>query len=91
MEAVRILTSSGTSTTWILFCPGCRELHPLETPRWSFNGDVARPTFHPSLVVRPNGHDRCHSWIRDGQIQFLADSHHDLAGMTVALPDVRSA
>jgi hypothetical protein len=27
----------------------------------------------------------CHSFVRDGQIQFLADSTHALAGKTVAL------
>ena len=27
----------------------------------------------------------CHSFVRDGQIQFLSDSTHELAGQTVAL------
>ena len=29
----------------------------------------------------------CHSFVRDGQIQFLGDSTHALAGHTVPLPD----
>lgn len=29
----------------------------------------------------------CHSYIRDGQIQFLSDCNHALAGQTVDLPD----
>ena len=29
----------------------------------------------------------CHSFVRDGKIQFLADCTHALAGQTVALPD----
>jgi hypothetical protein len=29
--------------------------------------------------------DICHSFVRDGQIQFLADCKHALAGQTVAL------
>lgn len=29
---------------------------------------------------------RCHSFVRDGRIQFLADSTHALAGKTVDLP-----
>lgn len=29
----------------------------------------------------------CHSYIRDGQIQFLGDCTHDLAGKTVPLPE----
>lgn len=30
---------------------------------------------------------RCHSFIREGKIQFLADCSHALAGKTVDLPD----
>lgn len=30
---------------------------------------------------------RCHSFVRDGFIQFLGDSTHALAGQTVRLPD----
>lgn len=30
---------------------------------------------------------RCHSYVTDGQIEFLADSSHELAGKTVPLPD----
>lgn len=30
---------------------------------------------------------RCHSYVRDGQIQFLGDSSHALSGKTVPLPD----
>lgn len=29
---------------------------------------------------------RCHSFVADGRIQFLADSTHSLAGQTVDLP-----
>lgn len=29
----------------------------------------------------------CHSFVRDGQIQFLGDCTHALAGQTVPLPD----
>ncbi|MBM3603622.1 MAG: ammonia monooxygenase [Alphaproteobacteria bacterium] len=30
----------------------------------------------------------CHSFVRDGQIQFLNDCTHQLAGQTVPLPDL---
>ena len=30
---------------------------------------------------------RCHSYVTDGQIQFLPDSTHELAGQTVELPE----
>ena len=29
----------------------------------------------------------CHSFVRDGQIEFLGDCTHELAGKTVQLPD----
>jgi hypothetical protein len=29
----------------------------------------------------------CHSFVTDGQIQFLSDCTHELAGQTVPLPD----
>jgi len=68
--------------------------------RWDWNGDPARPTFSPSLLVRtgravtPTALEWeegdpplvCHSFIRDGRIQFLEDSAHHLAGQTVDLP-----
>jgi hypothetical protein len=31
--------------------------------------------------------ERCHSFVTDGQIQFLDDCTHELAGQTVPLPD----
>jgi Zn finger protein HypA/HybF involved in hydrogenase expression len=39
---------------WRFFCPGCQEYH-TPTEGWSFNGDVERPTFTPSILVR-SGH-----------------------------------
>lgn len=30
----------------------------------------------------------CHSYVRDGRIQFLPDSTHALAGQTVDLPEI---
>ena len=32
----------------------------------------------------------CHSFVRDGRIQFLGDSTHALAGQTVDIPDWES-
>lgn len=67
------------------FCPGCRYDHSFDG-RWTFNGDMVRPTFKPSLLV--NKHDpkaRCHSYVKDGNIQFLDDCHHELRGKTVPL------
>ena len=74
---------------WVFDCPGCHYSHPFDK-RWTFNGDVEKPTFSPSLLVygSPPHTPRCHSFVRNGEIQFLSDSTHALAGKTVPLPDV---
>jgi hypothetical protein len=74
----------------IFFCPGCQCAHTVWTGpgQWSFNGDFERPTFSPSILVRGGrkGSDfTCHSFVRDGQIEFCGDSHHALKGRTVPL------
>lgn len=57
-----------------------------------YNGRPAAPTFEPSIRVfepaGPGGPERtiCHSFVRSGQIQFLSDCEHELAGQTVPLP-----
>jgi hypothetical protein len=80
-------------------CPGCGCLHGLHTVNpndnsamWTFNGDLDKPTFSPSLLVRfpygdPPVENRCHSFIRDGHIQFLGDCTHSLKNQTVELPE----
>lgn len=76
--------------SWAFFCPGCREMHRFG-PRWSFDGDVARPTVSPSILVDGFINEapvRCHSFIRGGRIEFLSDCAHKLAGQTVELPEV---
>jgi hypothetical protein len=70
---------------------------------WTFNGDYDRPTFSPSILVRwfepsddpaefdDTAEDKqlvCHSFVRDGQIEFLTDCTHALAGKTVPLGPV---
>lgn len=60
-------------------------------PHWGWNGSLEKPTFIPSLLMRssrPNGEHVCHSFIRDGRIQFLADCTHALKGQTVDLPEI---
>jgi hypothetical protein len=69
----------------------------LETsPHWSFNGDLAKPVFGPSILSRydtPEKKHVCHSFVgcngaAPGQIIFLGDCTHALAGQTVELPDL---
>lgn len=80
------------------WCPGCDGVHQVGVgdgpgPRWGFNGDGDAPTFTPSVFVNAPGpyHNpavpACHSFVTNGQIQFLSDCTHALAGRTVYLPD----
>lgn len=65
---------------------------------WSFNGDLDNPVFGPSLRCESGRAGKtpnhiCHSFIGcngalPGQIIYLSDSTHDLAGQTVDLPEV---
>ena len=78
-------------------CPGCDEGHCVISGRWTWNESLEKPTFNPSILTgfgkdsngAPNySQERCHSYIKDGQIQFLSDCHHNLKGQTVDLPSV---
>lgn len=83
-------------------CPGCDEFHTITTlpypGGWTWNGSDDRPTFTPSVLVHPRKKfaddgsvvesPRCHSFVAEGRIQYLADSTHALAGQTVDLPEI---
>lgn len=80
---------------YVFHCAGCGYSHPfeIETPKgdgWRWNGSLEKPTFQPSLLVYGGGlahTPRCHSFVTNGEIQYLSDSTHSLSGMTVELPD----
>jgi len=58
-------------------------------PKWSFNGNFELPTFTPSInVLDEEDNTICHSFIKDGKIQYLPDCKHSLAGKTINLPDL---
>lgn len=91
MKVKRFSTAKGELAGYTFYCPGCREIHNINT-RWEFNGDYDKPTFSPSILVQwdegpMRRQMRCHSFIRDGNIQFLTDCTHDLSGKTIPLPD----
>lgn len=62
-------------------------------PTWSWNGDLVKVGLEPSVLTRSKRGDTefvCHSFLRNGQWQFLADCTHELANQTVPmlpLPD----
>ena len=84
------------------WCPACEEMHAFATDgpnsmgaQWTWNHSVERPSFSPSMNIRTYGGEPgaevkevCHYFLKDGQIQYLGDCTHALAGQTVPLPDL---
>lgn len=78
-----------------VWCPGCETSHVIDLGLWEWDGGVERPSFHPSLLIYrtvgpENTPERCHSFIRDGKWQYLSDSTHALAGLTVPMVPIGS-
>ena len=82
------------------FCPGCEGGHGVPTTGhrsgkgWGWNGSLDSPTLTPSILVYAHESSppfkpqpRCHTFITDGMINFLADCTHTLAGQTIPVPD----
>lgn len=93
MQTVRRVKDSNRLNYW---CCGCKQVHGVTfgPGGWDWNGDVAMPTFIPSVHVNPPGQffnpgqPTCHTFVKDGLVTFLGDCTHDLAGQTVPLPDI---
>ncbi len=98
MAKIKLL--QGTKGVYQFWCPGCKEVHQVWTDKddgvdpWCYNGNVDKPTISPSIkVTMPNRstmgvNDICHSFIKDGKIEYLSDCTHSMAGKTVAMIDL---
>lgn len=68
------------------YCQGCGFDHAIGKGIHKFNDNYEKPTFSSSVLVTNPKKDRiCHSFIKDGMIQYLGDCTHDLASKTVKL------
>lgn len=84
---IRMLDNGGQ----IFYCPACRTEHAVNQggPKWTFNGDMMRPTFQPSIKVTSSyqgAQSVCHFFVRDGSIEYCSDCTHSFANLTVPLP-----
>jgi len=90
MKNKNIIHSNEDRTFFNFWCQGCQEVHSIDNT-WNFNGDFKNPTFNPSIKVTGNrcmGFGEpyiCHSFIENGQIRYLSDCTHKLAGKTIDL------
>ena len=94
---MKVIESKKHKGLMLFWCPGCKGLHQVPTQNthannWGFNDDLKKPTFTPSILTKtaPNGDwiTQCHSFVREGKIQFLGDCPHELSGQTVELEEI---
>ncbi len=77
-------TDDGLLMFW---CPGCECAHGVDN-KWDIKIENEIPTISPSVLVRSgdkNGPTRCHSFVKNGTIQYLSDCTHKLKGQTVPM------
>src|SRR3990167_5202253 len=97
LERINIKTVDGEPVEdYLFFCPGCECGHRIRAKgpeAWTWNGSLERPTFSPSYLTYWDGKPsvRCHSYIRDGRIEFLSDCTHELKNQTVDLSNFPEA
>ena len=92
-----VLVDNSTEKQYCFHCEGCGNSHSVRVrgprPCWKVSGvEEDKPTVYPSIRVR-GGVDLkyvCHSFVRDGKIQYLKDCTHELAGQIVEIPDFDS-
>lgn len=98
MSKIHEVIRDGKVIGWAFVCPGCQSIHmPVPfmangTLGWQFNGNLEHPTFIPSLLATwdfgaEKGKRVCHSFVTNGRIQFLNDSTHKHAGLTMEIPE----
>lgn len=91
----------GVRLGYRFYCPGCERAHLYYTGpgQWTFNGDLEKPSFTPSLLLSTPEHTDpdtgqrvprktvCHLFVTDGKIIYCGDCDHQLNGQTVPLAD----
>lgn len=103
MKVVEVKNKDGKLLGRAVRCPACEaddvgSVHIFFTEMpdggggWHFNGNMESPTFSPSMLARGQwGPERrphvCHSYVRDGKIEYLSDCTHKMAGQTIELPE----
>jgi len=73
------------------FCAACNRLHRLPFDGWQFDGNVETPTFTPSFNHTWGKDRRCHYFVTAGEIMFLPDCTHSMAGITATMVDLPDA
>ena len=86
-----LLEFSETDHRIRFMCPACKENHyvGIKGPvTWDWNQSLEAPTFSPSVLVWWSDTKRCHSFVRNGRIEFCGDCTHGFSGQTLELPEL---
>lgn len=68
-----VAESDGVAKLIRFRCPGCDSTHGINTNLWTWNGDLERPTFTPSVLIRGN------QWPRDEYPEYYKPQHPGVA------------
>lgn len=99
-----IPVKENNQTVGYLFnCPGCGghvvHVKPYKNgigASWTWNGDLDKPTFRPSVlskVIRADGTISyvCHLWVTDGNLLYLNDCTHEYSGQMIEMEEIEEA
>ncbi len=86
-DVVTVVKGNDEYRALIWRCPGCGEIHQCSVygkKGWAWNGSTTRPTLAPSVLSTGAG-TRCHLFVENGVVRFLADCEHDLRGQAIPM------
>jgi hypothetical protein len=80
----------GNKSFW---CPGCERYHGIDPKKWKITVVEGLPTVQPSILGeyynwKYKKEIRCHSYIKNGKIQYLGDCGHNLKNRTVNMKEL---
>lgn len=79
MKKLRLAKDSEGKQYYHFWCPGCDCFHGFNDT-WTLEGGIDNPTVNPSLLSTDNEGNVCHMYIKKGQIHYLSNCTHSLAG-----------
>lgn len=89
IKTYEVINQDDSHYAWLVKCPACEAPHSFDK-RWEFDGNHENPTFNPSMLVRGNN-TVCHSYLRNGVWEYLADCTHTMKSKMVGAPDWESS
>lgn len=72
-DVAKVIVESGGQSLVTFRCPGCDNAHTINTNVWAWNGNLDRPTFTPSVLVRGN------QWPKDEYPEYHKPAHAQVA------------